>query len=510
MHNSFSEEQAKERLAELIREISPSDAGDGEKAYHIRCAPGILRARIGIRSVKSVRAEGDEGSDEGDGQESDAPLVTGIASSNSVDFYGTDMSPEALSMMKDQFDAGVSFLPRHGGWMDHVEWDEEFGLTSRAEVFEGQVVDAPDGEKGLLLRVWARLDPEMEKAKQLVSKLEQAERGVGRAPGLSIGGWFTELVYYENEDGELTRIKVMGVVLDHVAVVRSPANPDSTGLALVRSVMQGLRELPEPEVRAADEESVPGPAEAPEESSVEEGGDNPELVTVDMGAERSDSASEPVPAVRGLAESPKETDMSNTENESVDVQALIRRIEELEAARAAAPAPATETPAPTPEPVKADEGRDADFAAALAKLTEVVERAITPGERASGAPARTAAPAAPKEPTVDSTEVRMIWDAMCNPGARSLHATTKDFGPIVRDFVEPGMKVLRSVGIDPDKSQFARALREHKTALNVRYEDEDYAKVRSRYVGFSGRAAIAELVNGALRDGIDIGFDPNL
>ena len=62
--------------------------------------------------------------------------------------------------------------------------------------------------------------------------------GRGESIGQSIGGWFTQLQVVQNDDGEVERVIVQGVELDHLAITRSPANPDSVGIVNLRDKFQ--------------------------------------------------------------------------------------------------------------------------------------------------------------------------------------------------------------------------------------------------------------------------------
>lgn len=181
--------------------------------------------------------------------------VQGVASSTSRDWYGTDMSVEALNGMRDQFLAGVPLLPTHGSWLSTPEWDDVIGMSIDAVVEPGPVADAVDGEAGQLLTVTSSLY-DVPKARELQMRLDK------RQPiGQSIGGWFTALtVIYDEETGDVHRVTILAVELDHLAVTRMPANPDCNGLANLRSRAQAAaRSLR----RAPEQRSVPAPASNP-------------------------------------------------------------------------------------------------------------------------------------------------------------------------------------------------------------------------------------------------------
>ena len=154
--------------------------------------------------------------------------IQGIASSTSVDSYGTEMSYSCLMGMQDQFQRGVPLLPRHtsraNGQM--AEWDEVIGRTYDAELTQTDVLNAVDtSEKQYTLLVQSRLYGEDKLSRELVKRLRR-----GEPIGQSIGGWFDKVDVIENRDGVIERVIVQSVMLDHLAITRAPANPDSIGL----------------------------------------------------------------------------------------------------------------------------------------------------------------------------------------------------------------------------------------------------------------------------------------
>ena len=163
----------------------------------------------------------------------DAGAVVGIASSTSVDSYGTEMSLRGLETMAVQFDKGVPLTPRHNGDQGAVEWDEVIGETYKSAVERvGSVATAADGtEQGYVLRVWSKLYDTEPKAKALARRLDSKQ-----PIGMSIGGWFVDARMVTGDDEEVERIIIDNVVLDHLAITRRPANPDSVGLDLARSL----------------------------------------------------------------------------------------------------------------------------------------------------------------------------------------------------------------------------------------------------------------------------------
>lgn len=167
-------------------------------------------------------------------------VVEGIASSTSVDSYGTEMSLDALRRMAEQMEKGVPLLPRHNNGMRAVEWDEVIGRTVGAKI-EAASVAAPGGtnEPGYSLSLASMLYPDEPLAASLVRRLER-----GEPIGQSIGGWFLSVRVVER-GGEVERVIVEEVELDHVAVTRAPANPDAIGMVSLRSSLaESLAALP--------------------------------------------------------------------------------------------------------------------------------------------------------------------------------------------------------------------------------------------------------------------------
>ncbi len=154
--------------------------------------------------------------------------IKGIASSTSVDSYGTEMSYDALVDMAKQMSAGIPILPAHNSFSQggFAEWDEVIGRTYDAEVMRAKVQDAAEPlEAQYVLVLHSKLYEEEEKAVKLVKRLER-----GEPIGQSIGGWFDSVRAVENRQGQVERVIVDRVALDHVAITRAPANPDSNGL----------------------------------------------------------------------------------------------------------------------------------------------------------------------------------------------------------------------------------------------------------------------------------------
>jgi len=123
--------------------------------------------------------------------------------------------------MADQMRAGtVPYVPTH--W--ECEWHDVMGRVFDARV-ERAAVRNPhpdDADGGAVLRMAARLDVKQQRSEQLAQRLADGHR-----IGQSVGGWFTELRFIYDDDGDLSRIIIEDIELDHLAVTRSPANPDS-------------------------------------------------------------------------------------------------------------------------------------------------------------------------------------------------------------------------------------------------------------------------------------------
>lgn len=222
----------------------PDGQIDGRSFYDLRCrvpfsipANPVARGVSGEDRLVDDAARGDDDGGEGGQRESDGgeerqggeiEVIEGIASSTSVDWYGTRMHREALEMMAAQFRNGVAYIPRHGSIFESVEWDQVIGRTREAKVERAQVAEPREAnEDQFVLRVQIALYMDEPLAQGLVRRLRRGEQ-----IGQSIGGWFTALRVITDEEGEVTDIIVMGVELDHLAVTRSPANPDSDKLVI--------------------------------------------------------------------------------------------------------------------------------------------------------------------------------------------------------------------------------------------------------------------------------------
>lgn len=249
-------------------------------------------------------------------------LVEGNASSTSKDWYGTEMDRDALEDMARQFSAGVSLTPRHNSWMEAVEWDEVIGMTMEGSVNASEVVNPSEPtEQGYLLAIKAKLFTEEDKAQALQRRLAS-----NQPIGLSIGGWFTDLRVITNDEDEVERIIVLRMVLDHLAVTRSPANPDSTGLRLLRSLSQDAVQ----KAKVA-RTAPPTPAPSPSEGN------------------RSENLDEPTPSDDTGSEGRAEAPTTPTTEEPTMTPEEIARIA-AEAARAVLAEQARTAPAPSPAP----------------------------------------------------------------------------------------------------------------------------------------------------------------
>jgi len=183
------------------------------------------------------------------GDNDEGELIQGISSSTSVDFFGTEMSLRALKLMAMQMAAtnGIPYLPRHNlGLMGAIEWDMVIGRTVHAEVVpvESVVKAHNELESQFILRTSIKLisipDGSMSELSDAEKAAKELSKRIGRGEviGQSIGGWFTALQVMQNDDGDVERIIVLGVELDHLAVTRAPANPDASGIHSLRAKLQ--------------------------------------------------------------------------------------------------------------------------------------------------------------------------------------------------------------------------------------------------------------------------------
>lgn len=206
----------------LVRSVDCEVKDNGEKHYTLQ-----LKERAYLPVALSQYEE--YGKDEGEYKANeDFYMVKGVASSTSVDSYGTEMSYGALMDMAKQMQSGVPILPAHNSFAEggFAEWDEVIGRTYDAEVMRAKVVDpAEPMEMQYALVLYSKLYKDEEKAIKLAKRLERQE-----PIGQSIGGWFDSVRAIENNSGQVERVIVDRVVLDHVAITRAPANPDSQGI----------------------------------------------------------------------------------------------------------------------------------------------------------------------------------------------------------------------------------------------------------------------------------------
>lgn len=203
---------------------TPSDSG---REWVLRCREPFS---IGALLDLDARSESTPVEIE-DRSESDGAAIVGIASSTSVDSHGTEMSLDALTRMAEQMKRGIPLLPRHNNGTRAVEWDEVVGRTTGAEIERADVA-APGSptEAGYRLRLTSVLYADDPMAQRLLRRLDR-----GEPIGQSIGGWFLSVRVVESDSGEVERVIVEDVELDHVALTRAPSNPDSIGLASLRS-----------------------------------------------------------------------------------------------------------------------------------------------------------------------------------------------------------------------------------------------------------------------------------
>lgn len=228
-----------------------------ERAVPFHVPVALARDAVRAAPAPSTRAEGDPAGEGEEGQDdmeaTSAPVerdgamsftCSGTASSTSVDWYGTEMSRPCLDDMASQFKAGVGVFVGHGGFFgEGIEWDAEIGVTFGAEVEVADVAQPATGERGAVCKVEMRFEYDAQSS----SKVRDAVRGLAqrlakkRPLGLSIGGWFRDVTYLTDEDGDLARIIINKVDLDHLATTRRPANPDCLDMAMLgRAVRDGL------------------------------------------------------------------------------------------------------------------------------------------------------------------------------------------------------------------------------------------------------------------------------
>jgi hypothetical protein len=251
-------------LFENAEDMKVVELENGMRQLSFRCKErfempiGTASLRGPSPSTRSEITDTDAESDTTSTQESGrGSVIEGVASSTSVDFYGTEMSSEALTGMAKQMSRGIPLLPRHqslsGGGT--AEWDEVIGRTVEAQLVP-RSVDSPaeSSEPQYVLKSTSVLYDGEPLANSLKRRLER-----GEPIGQSIGGWFTNVRVLQDDEGEISRVIVDDVELDHLAITRAPANPDSRGLytlrsraeAFTRSLNSDVGQLPR--VRAEDD-----------------------------------------------------------------------------------------------------------------------------------------------------------------------------------------------------------------------------------------------------------------
>lgn len=312
-------------------EAAPLQGREQRITLASRAVPFLIDFPSAVRAKPSARAAGEEGEGEGKSVRSSGEdyAIKGTASSTSVDWYGTEMSRACLEDMAGQFRSGIELFPGHGSWLKPMEWDESMGRTSDGYVEKGETVEQADpAEPGFLLTIEGMIRGTCEKADALYSRMERQD-----PTGLSIGGWFRDLRIMRNDEGEVERVIIERVELDHLAITRNPANPDCMGLQLLRSAAVAggrAKTIPaeQPAARSAPAPASPEPA--PPEPAPE--------------ARSPETPSSSTPAVQ-------ETDMSLTIEQLRAVMGetlapINSRLDALEAARSTPAAPAKAEPAP--------------------------------------------------------------------------------------------------------------------------------------------------------------------
>lgn len=318
-------QELRARLETLLRSrlsgAVPESVGD-KRHYVVRCRSGEMRARlpfslraevvteeakaVHLEALRSRSPDGTRGAldalmaerakDAGKDDKPKSVMFSGTASSTSVDWYGTEMSLRALQHMAAQFNNGVDMTPRHNSWLSPLEWNDVMGRTIMAAIEQTDVAAKADKstDPGFVLNITADCMGGLPVVQDLASRLD-----LKQPIGMSIGGWFTEIRYICNADGECERIIIEAVELDHVAVVRNPANPDCLDLEIMRSVASA-------EVRALAASVAPAMA-APEADRSGE--------VAPVAAEVSVVVTEPVPAERSapVAASPPDLSSPTTE-----------------------------------------------------------------------------------------------------------------------------------------------------------------------------------------------------
>lgn len=442
-------EELAKALQAAIAGLTPETHGN-ERHYVLRAAYGQFpvewRLRATATRAKPVQVEGVEARAAGTPPEKgDRVQIKGCASSTSVDWHETEMSPRCLQDMGGQFNEGVGVYPSHGGgWFGPpLNWDEELGTTSAAEMERGNVANPADAtEPGWLLNVTMDLDAVDTKVQELVRRLDN-----GQIIGLSIGGWFTEIRYICNDDGELIRVIVEKVMLDHLAVVRSPSCPDCLGLEVLRSAgVAAMAARLAPPVAAKTEEPAPvvaAPAPVPAArtapSPAAEEGANPAEVTPPAVVDNRSEGSDDKPAD---ATPPEDFHMTEEQFRQMLLEALspvTKRLDDLDARAAAAP------PAAKPE---TPEERILALQAQLERQKQITEALISQPQRSGGS--ASSALAASNDPLFSASEMGAAIQRVKDAGpdhAPALAAAAKRHQPFLMvEFRSKGAKgeLLRS------------------------------------------------------------------
>lgn len=230
---------AAEQFRRAVTDAAQSAQPDARGGVLVRCRlpMDLPLSSFGVRRKAGAEGEQARGIQTRAVGPNGGTMIGGVASSTSVDWYGTEMSEKALRSMDAQFKRGVALLPNHGGWFESIEWDGQIGVTTGATLSAADVANpynpseagfalAFEGE--LYTQLNAKDEPVCEMAVKLVERLE-----AGQVIGCSIGGWFREVRYIEGQNGAEDRMIIEAVDLDHLAIVRQPANPDANKITLL-------------------------------------------------------------------------------------------------------------------------------------------------------------------------------------------------------------------------------------------------------------------------------------
>lgn len=428
-----SNEPAESLSVEVFTEGLRADGErSGRPVYRMRTrvpfrldAPSSARRAASSPAPAADRAAGEETSADSRFEE-----IEGPSSSTSVDWYGTRMGLSALESMAAQFAAGVDYLPRHPSWLAPCEWYDQIGRTVGASIRREPVKEPAEGtgpsDQAVLYtrtRLWLR--------EPLASKLlERIDQGEG-IPGQSIGGWFTEIRVSYDEEGYADDIEILDVELDHLAAVRSPANPDADRVyvALAVALFDVRPGRPEgAEVKANAIRTRSGrslPLDLLSEATRSRGDYGARVsfrLDSDETAERSigqrsapvptsvPSSSEqgnPQPTTETTANAREEVDMDPTQLAEMFRSLLDERLtpmsQRLDAidARTAPPATPNPTPAPAPSPAPAP-APSAELIAARATIAALEARAAAAeaiaAAAAAGVPGQRSAAHTPPPP----------------------------------------------------------------------------------------------------------------